>query len=231
MYELTFDYYQGPIEKLLDLINEKKLEITIVSLSEVTGGFLEYLDKLDKENVKSEVIVGFLSVASQLLLIKSKFVSPSIVLSEEEEEEIKNLEERLKIYNEFINAKKNIKSMWSDNKLLFSREFLKGTDAFFYPHKNLSILSILEAIKKINSEMEKAFKPLVKIKKEMISLKNKIEEIFQRIKDQPKKFNDLHSGEKREVIVLFLAILHLIKKQLIYVKQENSFAEIFIQKI
>jgi len=231
MYELTFDYYQGPLEKLLELIEEKQLEITLVNLAKVTEGFFKYLEKLEKEKVSNNVIADFLTVASKLLLIKSKFILPSITLSEEEEKEIINLEERLKIYQEFKTAKNYLKKMWYDQPLMFSREFLSGEGSFFYPPQKFTTNDLLNGLKNLISELEKIFRPVIQIKGEIINLKKKIEEVFAQLTKEPKKFKELHHGEKKEIIVLFLAILHLIKQQLIEVQQEKNFSEVIIKKI
>ena len=45
-YELALNGYKGPLDKLLELVEEKKLEITQISLAEVTADFLKYLKKL-----------------------------------------------------------------------------------------------------------------------------------------------------------------------------------------
>ncbi|MFI5205325.1 MAG: segregation/condensation protein A [Candidatus Paceibacterales bacterium] len=107
-YQLKLENYQGPLEKLLELIEEKKMEITEINLAEVTTDFLSYLQELtSKEKIDSfdginlRIIADFVAVASRLVLIKSKALLPGEKLTLEEESEIKELEERLKIYKEF----------------------------------------------------------------------------------------------------------------------------------
>jgi len=231
MYEVNFEYYKGPIEKLLELVEENKLEITLVSLAKVTESFFNYLEEMEKENVDSNLIADFLIVASKLLLIKSKVILPSITLSEEEEEEIKDLEQRLKIYQEFKEAKNQVKKLWQVEKVIFEREFLSGIQSFFYPPQNFKPLILKNSLDSLIREVQKIYKPLVKIKTEIVNLKNKIEEVFSKLSNEPRTFNELHRGEKKEIIVLFLAILHLIKEQLIEVEQKENFASIIIKKV
>ncbi len=231
MYELSFDYYQGPIEKLLELIEGKKLEVTVVSLSEVTAGFFDYLEKIERAGAGNGIIADFLSVASKLLLIKSKSILPSLILSEEEEEDIKGLETRLKIYQEFRQAKAYVKEMWSEGELMATREFLKGAAQSFYPPKACAPSDFVSAIQRVVGEIEKFMKPVVKVKNEIISLKKKIEEVFSRLTKDPVNFKNLHGGGKKEVVVLFLAVLHLIRQQLIDVEQDGQFSDILVTKI
>lgn len=199
-------------------------------MGEVTESFLKYLEKLEQENVKRDVLADFLSVASKLLLIKSKILLPSLTLSEEEESEIKDLEKRVRIYQEFKQAKNHIKSLWHDSPLMFSREFLKGLSVIFYPPAGLTTNHLLENVKKITLELEKILKPFVRVKGEIINLKKKIEEVFQRLTHTPQSFKTLHKGEKKEIIVLFLAVLHLIKQELVEVEQHGSFGDILISR-
>ena len=88
-YEFKTEQFSGPIEKLLELIEEKKMEITELNLADVTADFLKYLEKL--ESVESRLLADFIVVASKLLLIKSKAILPGLPITEEEEKDIKDL--------------------------------------------------------------------------------------------------------------------------------------------
>lgn len=230
-YELTLEKYQGPLDKLLELVLEKKMEISEVSLAGVTADFLSYLEKLEEGKTSPSVIADFLSVASKLVLIKSKNLLPSLVLSEEEEEDIRLFETRLKIYAELKNTQKIIKERWHEYPQMASREFLSAAGTAFYPPKKTSGAELASAISKIAGEFEKIMKPVQRIKIEIINLKEKIEEIFQKLTSSPVGFESLkNKGGKRELVVLFLAILHLIKAQLVSVEQAGSFGDIRIAK-
>ncbi len=232
-YELTLERYQGPLDKLLELVEEKKLAITEISLAEVTADFLNYLEKLEKEHSDPTLISDFLVVASKLVLIKSKILLPTLELNEEEEEDIRTFEKRLLLYAELKKAKNIIKEKWNVFPQMASREFLSTIGAAFYPPKNLTAEDLALAFSKIFREFEKVMKPVKTIKIEMINLKEKIEEILKKITSKkPVELNNLRSeGSRSELIVLFLAILHLIKAQLIYVEQAGHFSEIKITKL
>ena len=128
-YELKLEQFSGPIEKLLELIEEKKLEITQLSLAQVTADFLVYLATI--EELAPGILADFLVVASRLLLIKSKALLPNLILDQEEEQEIRDLEERLKIYREFKAARNYLKNLWQEQPLVFSRELLASSQFSF----------------------------------------------------------------------------------------------------
>lgn len=230
-YELTLGHYSGPLDKLLELVLEKKMEITEISLAEVTADFLDYLKKLEEEHASPSLITDFLVVASKLVLIKSKILLPSLTFEEEEEVDIKAFEQRLKIYAEFKNTQKLIKEKWRDLPQMTSREFLMTSGQAFYPPSKITKEDIVFSISKVLEEFEKIFKPVKVIKVEIVNLKEKIEEILNKITAKPVGFNELRSKRKKnEVIALFLAILHLIKDQLVRVEQRIHFGEITIAR-
>ena len=92
-FTIENEHYQGPLETLLDLIESRKLAVSLVSLSEVCDAYLAYVEKLP-ELPLSETS-QFVLVASTLLLIKSRSLLP-VPVTDEEEQSIEELERRLK---------------------------------------------------------------------------------------------------------------------------------------
>ena len=82
-YEVKLDKYSGPLEKLLELIESKHLEITVINLGKVTGDFLDYLKQLEDEHKHSSVLADFIVVASRLLLMTSKAILPTLASTDE----------------------------------------------------------------------------------------------------------------------------------------------------
>lgn len=233
-YEVNFDYYQGPFEKLLDLIDEKKLELNRVSLAAVTADFLQYLEKisqLDEKKITSELLADFISAASKLLLIKSKTLLPSLELSEEEESEVKDFEKRLKFLQFFKPAQILIKNQWHEKPMMARREFMLSFQPIFYPPPSIKKEDFTPILIKLLTDLEQFLKPQIQFKNKIVHLKTKIEEVLKRLTDQPLSFQVLKSGQSRsETVVLFLAILHLIKERLIVVEQDAHFEEIRISR-
>jgi len=251
MYELQLEQFSGPIDKLLGLIEEKKMEITELSLAEVTADFLRYLETLkNTEEVQSSaayrILADFIVVASQLLLIKSKALLPNFVLTGEEEKSIKDLESRLRFYQQFKPAMNYLKKFWEQNNVSFSRPlftYLVGRPAngpiIFYPAENIKIDELHKRIKEIFGALQQFSGQSQTIKSSAVSLEEKIQEILNRLKNvlanEQKSGPGLGFGElmkekpRSEIIVLFLAILHLLIAQSIKVEQKNKFEEIIIK--
>ena len=147
IYQLKTEKFCGPIEKLLELIEENKMEITELSLSEVVADFLNYLKTIEEKEPR--MLADFIVIASRLILIKSKALLPTLELNEEEKEDIKDLEERLKRYAEFKPAMILFKKLFEANDFSVSRQFLNSHEPIFYPADNFNISSMQTAMKNI----------------------------------------------------------------------------------
>lgn len=235
MYEVKLQQFQGPLDKLLELIETKKMEITEIGLAEVTGDFLNYLKELEK-NIAPSLLADFLVVAAKLVLIKSKALLPVFELTNEEETEIQDLEAQLKIYREFKRASRHIQEAWEKNSQAFSRPlFLNfGTaPSFFYPPQNLKIDDLIKAVKNLLSSLRSLIPEAAKVVKEaVITIEMKIKELLARFQNSlEESFKKLAAGKsKKEVIVYFLAILHLLKDRLVNVEQNQQFGDIILRK-
>lgn len=226
-YELRISQFFGPIEKLLELIEEKKMEITDLNLAEVTADFLRYLKTLT--NADSRVLADFVVVASRLLLIKSKALLPSLELTIEEEQDILDLKNRIAQYQQFKPAVILFKKMYEQNNFSVSRPLFYNFTPIFYPSKNFNIQSLNQSL----DDIFKIFKQITldsqKIEMPLIKLEEKIEEIIKQIKNGVSGFGELAKEKSRmEIIVLFLALLHLLRDQIIKAEQEEKFADITI---
>lgn len=229
MYELKTEKFSGPLEKLLELIEARHLEITELSLAEVTADFLNYLKGI--ENVEPRLLADFVVIASRLLLIKSRALLPSLEVTEEEEAEIKDLEERLKLYREFKQAGQHIRSLWNEEAVLYSREFLASMPPVFYPPSDLETRQLHEAIRGLMEDFSRFIAETGNLKITMVSLEEKMTELLDRVRTSVLQFKKWTEEKSRsEIVVLFLAVLHLLKNELIRVEQKDRFSEIKISQ-
>jgi segregation and condensation protein A len=236
MYEVRIKNFSGPLDLLLKLVEEKDLEITEISLKEVTEDFLSYLSQ--KDFIPTEELADFLVIASTLILIKSKAILPSLSFTKEEEQEIIELENRLKLYKIFKEKSQKIKEILENGFFLFSRIPKIENIDYFFPPKNFSVNKLKEAFQKISSGLE-IKEPLAEKKiKKIVSLKNRIEELIEIFKNKNLKeknrfqLKDLvkEKEDKLDLIITFLALLHLVKEKIINLKQNKNFGEIWILK-
>lgn len=227
-YEIKSDKFSGPLSKLLELIEERKLEITAINLGEVTADFLKYLETREEEYRQNPgFLADFIWVASKLILIKSKAILPNLEVTSEEEAEIKELEERLKVYREFVRAKARIRNLYSTTEQSFSRRYLPPS--FFFPPKHLEISELQAIIQRIFQNFQLVAEiPSAKIN--LLNFEAKLKELINRLKKEVQSsFRELSKDKsKEEIVVLFLAILYLLKENLIAFEQDKHFSDIVI---
>jgi segregation and condensation protein A len=227
VYHAKLDKFEGPLDLLLQLIEEQKLEITEVSLAKVADQYLDYLSQ--KEKITLENLADFLTVASKLILIKSKALLPTLEFSDEEEKEILDLEQQLAQFKKFKEISKAIGKLAESNRIGFSRDKFVSVKSFFFPPENINVFDLKKYFVKVLSEipvMEKLEEEMVR---EVITLEEKIGHLQAHLKERVEtSFHELVSGaeDKVDVIVSFLAMLEMVKQRLVHVEQGDLFSEI-----
>ena len=238
-YTIKTTNFEGPFGLLLSLIEKRKLHINDVSLSTVTEDYLNYMNRLGE--VHYSEISSFVVVASTLLLIKSKSLLPNLDLTNEEEGDIKNLEERLRLYEIFTKLGGNIKKNFGQ-KIIFAplerKPARRGENnvLVFLPDSQITKDSMMTfARNAVGAMPQKIFLPKVEVRK-VISLEEMIDKLTERIKNSLKmNFKDFSGKveskeEKIVVIVGFLAMLELIRKGILNAIQETDGGDIVMEK-
>lgn len=231
---IKVEQFEGPLGLLLKLIEKEEMDITQISLGKIADQYIEYIK--NSEKINPEEMADFLVVASKLLLIKSRALLP--YLYPEEEEEIEELEQQLRMYKEFLEAMKKVEKMIGKKKFMFAREFNRravlNSAKLFSPPKKLTandLRTVLEElVEKIRPFEEKLEEKLMEKK---VSIEEKIFNIQKMLIDRIKmNFKQvLESAEnKTEVIVSFLALLELIKQREIVADQGDLFSDIMISR-
>ena len=196
MYQINTKQFNGPIETLLQLIEERKLEVTQVSLALVTDDFLKFVQQMNesgKERSEEETrfLSDFVAVASRLLLIKSKALLPSLEISSEEADDIKDLEHRLKFYQQFKPAMIAMKELYEKKMVAISRPLLLGRPVIFYPAPEITTPALHETMTRLVETLKQATLETRTVENVVIKLEEKIEEILDRVTRGAKSFTGL----------------------------------------
>ncbi len=230
-FEIKNEQFSGPLEKLLQLIEEKKLEVTRIALAEVTAEFLGYVKSL--QEVGADVLADFVVVAARLVLIKSKVLLPSLTLTDEEEHDIRDLESRLVLYREFRAAAGTLVDNFSATPRAASRPFLFGTPPIFYPSKGLRVDTLRSAIGRVFAVLEEFIpKDERVVRRALVTIEEKMKELITRLGEMAtQSFRSLSAQKsKSEIVALFLAVLQLVRHHGVNVEQGDQFADIIIRK-
>ncbi len=231
MQNLKIKQFEGPLDLLLSLIEQRQLDITTIALAEVTEHFLDYLKNLEK--IDPTVLADYLAIAAKLLVIKSKAILPTLEVEPEEEDAGFDLEGRLILYKQFKEVSRYFKTLDNKRRQGFSRALTFEQKISFYPDPTITtkelhgaILTILSGLKELDAL------PKAKLK-EAISIQEKIDHLRNQLSDKIEtRLSDLikTAKNKGEVIVTFLALLELIKQKIFVADQEALFADVVIKK-
>jgi segregation and condensation protein A len=225
-YSIETPHFSGPLELLLNLIEARKLHINDISLAQVTDDYLGYVGKL--EQFPTHETAQFIVIAATLLLIKSRSLLPNFAVTQEEEEEIEDLERRLALYKVIRDGSRILRKQWGIARM-WEPQRVRTPDPVFAPGE-LSTALIHAALKNMVTALPASvFRPETKVAKK-ITLEEVMDGLVQRLQNRVGRFSDIvKSGAEREVVVLhFLAILELVRRQMITVEQKNRFDDIFI---
>jgi segregation and condensation protein A len=226
-YHIKIEQFEGPLDLLLQLTEQEKLDITRVSLAKIADQYLAYIT--EAKDITLAHLADFLSVASRLILIKSKALLPMLEFTEEEEEEIKDLEYQLAEYKKFKDAAAKLALVFDDKKESFSREGFLGFGTLFYPPEKIVKEDLFKAFSKVLGEIPVVEKLEQEMVKEILTLEDKIVHLQETLRVRVQtSFSELvaNAKDKVEVVVSFLAMLELVKQRIISVEQGELFSEI-----
>ena len=226
-FSLSTPAFQGPLEVLLNLIEERKVSISDISLAEVTDAYLAYVEKLP--SLPLGETAQFILVASTLLLTKSRALLPTIELSDDERESVQELERRLARLRLIRQAAKLLRGEWGRAPLVLARR-APVREPVFTP-SDIRVAKVLTAAQRLVSilpkpekMMEAAVAPILKLEEVIVRVKDRLTKAFKA------KFSELtRSRDRSEVIVYFLAMLELVRVGSASVSQEKLFEDITIE--
>ncbi len=232
-YQIETDLYAGPLDLLLDLIERAELDITQLALAQVTDQYLEYMRRL--QNRTPAEVSAFLVIAARLVQIKSSALLPRSPISEENAEEPdpgEALARQLILYRRF----KQIGAWLEAREHAGLRTFLRLSIPVTRPEAKLDLSGItLQDLVTAGREIffQKNLLPSLNevVNMPRVTIRERIQSIVNLLrKDGAASFQHiLSTGTRLEIVVTFLAVLELIKRQVVEVHQENLFAEIILQ--
>lgn len=230
LYQVKIEKFEGPLDLLLELIKKQKLEITEISISKVASSFLDFVE--DNEEIDSELLSDFLFIAAQLLLIKSKSLLPQIEVETEEELDANELEFRLKEYDKYKEKTEFIEKQLQNDDIVYSKQFVLTKVPTFIPGENATAENLQNALKKLISYFDKEEQKKEKKIEKTVSISEKMSHIKTFVRnEQQLNLSSLfeRTTSKTDMVVTFLALLELVKKNDIRVKQKELFSDITIE--
>ena len=234
-YKIKLEIFEGPLDLLLYLVKKDHLNIYDIPIAKVTEQYLAYLNlmQLLDLNIAGE----FLVMAATLMEIKSKMLLPAkegVTAEEEQGDPRAELVKRLLEYEKFKEIAENLRAREADQREIFKRpnveidkQISDDKEAYF----EASIFDLISAFSQALKDIPKEV--FLEVIKDEFTIEEKIHEILHLLLVRPTlELSELFGKAKNklEIIVIFLAILELIRMKEIIVRQRDLFQEIEITR-
>lgn len=237
--DLKLERFEGPLDLLLNLIKKAEVDIYDIPISEITDQYMEYLKAM--EELDLEIASEFLVMAATLLEIKSKMLLPRTKTSDDEisadEDPREELVRKLIEYKKYKEFAIQLKSIEGSNSIFFKSpeiiDDIEDEEVFF---SNITLENLMSSFKRIMTAFENRYNERSEIPKDIdfdeFRIEDKMEMILRRLSGRATMsfsvfFENVSS--KMEIIVIFLAMLELMKQRKINVVQNENFGDILLE--
>ena len=238
-FAVTLPVFEGPLDLLLTLIQEHKLDIFDIPISFVTDRYLEYMNAAQAINL--DLAGEYLLMAATLAHIKSRMLLPREQSAEAPDGEIgpdprEELVRRLLEYQKYKDAGQRIGALPQLGRDVFVRRAredlpLAPADAAWIKSPDLSVYRLIELMARVLKERKIEIPHEVFV--ERLSIGDRISVITDRLRGMDRitftsLFADLGDRDRHRIVPTFLAVLEMAKLKLIKVHQTERHAEIYI---
>ncbi len=228
--EVILEAFEGPLDLLLYLIKRQNLDILEIPLEETTRQYMSYIDMM--QNLKIELAAEYLLMAAMLAEIKSRMLLPRQVQNEDEEDPRAELIRRLQEYERFKDAAQNIDEMPRVNREIYLTDIEPPEIHQDRPVPEVDLRDLLLAFKDAMARADMYSHH--HIQREALSVRERMSRVLSAISaDGFTSYTSLFTIEegRRGVVVTLLAILELVKEQLIELVQADMFAPIHLKAV
>ncbi len=232
--EFRIDTFEGPLDLLLHLIKENKMNIFDIPVEEITKQYLDYIHALENRNL--EVASSYLVMASELIELKARMLLPKPV--QEIEEEVEDPREALVSRLLEYQAYKEISKKLKEKEILRQEIYTKlpeNINEFREDNSRLeqdgSLDDLVDAFKKFLMRKKEEQPLQTKVTMKEITVSSRKLEIRDKLKKEKRvSFFSLFPVISKEYIVAtFLAILEMARNKELTIQQDELFSEIFCE--
>ena len=228
--------YSGPLEVLLDLAKNQKVDLADISITQLADQFLEYIK--NKKELNLETASEFLLMATWLAYLKSKLLLP-----EDEDDDFKALEvaEKLKLQLKKLELIRILSDQMLQKKRLgvhiFSRGMRGGIRSINKPIYDITLYELLKTYS--NLQMQKTFQnisipklPVYTTEEGIKQIKNNLNQIidWKNVSELIPEFYKKKEMKKTGMAGIFAASLELTKEGIVKISQNKIFDKLMIKK-
>ncbi len=235
-FEVRIDAFEGPLELLLHLVREHRLDVHDVPIAFITDQYLKYLEVLKRLDI--DVASEYLVMASWLVYVKSRtLLPPTGDAPEEEDPEIlkQELQRQLVEYQKFKKISQAFRHAEEEQSWLHTREedfSLLDEEEEEPPPLEVTVFDLISAVERLMEEVGEQGVHLVDVDElEVADMRARLLDTLAGAGEEGVVFHALFETRRAlEVVALFLALLELVKGNLVVARQASHFGEIRIMR-
>lgn len=228
---VELDVFQGPLDLLLYLIHKNEINIYDIPIATITQQYLDHLELMQELNLN--VAGDFILLAIQLIEIKIRLLLPRPPMEEGQEvEDLRRpLVEQLMEYQKFKMAAEQLRDKESWNALFVERPISPDAEVEREEMVEANLYDLVHAFAILLKRTQK--REALAIEPDQFSVQQKIQELTEYLENN-ESFSLMEYAkqlqERVEAIVLFLAILEMIRLDLLRIFQGEIFGDIIIYR-
>jgi segregation and condensation protein A len=231
-YAVTLPSFHGPLDLLLHLIKQHKVDIYDIPIMVITEQYTAYLDTMEELNL--EVAADYIYMAALLIHIKSKMLLPRDENAEGEEDPRAELVNRLLEYQRFKAVAETFAELDVVRMGVWSRPQspLLGADASEIDISEVSLFDLIDAFRTALTRYKLNHPQAVELKRMIHKVSDKLAELYRKVREQSSFRLQwfLEGRDRDELIAIFLATLELVRLGGISLQQSSLFGDIVVAK-
>ena len=232
-YKVTLPSFHGPLDLLLHLIKQHKIDIYDIPILLITEQYTAYLDTMEELNL--EVAADYIYMAALLIHIKSKMLLPRDESGEQPAEDPRQeLVDRLLEYQRFKAVAESFAEIDVLRMGVWSRPHTTppGQEASGIDMSEVSLFDLIDAFRSALSRYKLNHPQSIELQKLVHKVSDKMRELYEKVKDRSTiRLQWFLEGRGRnELIAVFLATLELVRLGGVSLKQGENFGDIVVTK-
>jgi segregation and condensation protein A len=232
--QLSLPAFHGPLDLLLHLIEREELDVTEVSLLQVTEQYLAHLRS--REQIDLGALADFIAIGARLLLLKSRALLPrdpdEVVADDDDESDVRQLIEALQEYRRFKQAAEFLREREVGHGT-YRREVAPPDVPLPTGLDTVTLSSLVDVIREVLDRIPEE-EPQSEIKREPVRLRDRMRSLVDTLQaDGKTSFRALilSATSRTVVIVDFMAVLELIKQRYLAARQADAFGDIELVRL
>lgn len=240
-YEVKVEVFEGPLDLLLHLIHRLEIDIYDIPMREITAQYMEHIRAMQvlELNEASEYLV----MAATLLEIKSKMLLPvhegeldEIDIDDDFTDPRDELVAKLIEYRKYKEAALKLKEKEEERVQIYTRppsdlsDYMQDEQMQLFD-TSVNVYDLVAAFQKMLRRKRLKAPLSTRVAKQGVSIRQQMQAIVERLKQakQPLDFYDLFESDDKPTLVLtFLSLLELMKRQMVMVEQQQNFEQLFV---